>query len=217
MQQEANDIQTSTEETNEATDNVREGVVKLHGVINNLKIGSLVTKHSTLNLSNRIFCVLAKLDHVVYKNNLYSYIFGLSDSFNCVDHHNCRLGKWYYEGDGKTTFANTQGYKALESYHAGVHTEAISLAQTFADTAQSCPKSFIDSKIVAMEENSNGVMDSILEMYNEKRIEVFNEIERLESKMEEDRKNPQVSIQRTESHAEVQKNDESPNKEDLGD
>ncbi|AAP77488.1 methyl-accepting chemotaxis protein [Helicobacter hepaticus] len=215
MQQEANDIQTSTEETNEATDNVREGVVKLHGVINNLKLGSLITKHSTLNLSNRIFCVLAKLDHVVYKNNLYSYIFGLSDSFNCVDHHNCRLGKWYYEGDGKMAFANTQGYRALEAYHAGVHTEAISLAQTFADTNQSCSKTFIDSKIVAMEQNSNGVMDSILEMYNEKRVEVFDEIGRLENKMEEDKKNPQASIQ-LESHTESQ-SDESSNKEDLGD
>ena len=183
MQQEANDIQTSTEETNEATGNVREGVAKLHSLVNNLKVGSLITKYNTFNLSNRIFCVLAKLDHVVYKNNLYSYIFGLADSFNCVDHHNCRLGKWYFEGDGKATFANTQGYKALDTFHAGVHTEAITLAQTFADETQSCPKSFIDARILAMEQNSDGVMKSIVEMYNEKREEVLNEIKQLESEI----------------------------------
>ncbi len=58
-------------------------------------------------------------------------------------------------------------------------------------------------------------MDSILEMYNEKRVEVFDEIGRLENKMEEDKKNPQASIQ-LESHTESQ-SDESSNKEDLGD
>ncbi|WP_244916253.1 CZB domain-containing protein [Helicobacter marmotae] len=127
--------------------------------------------------------MLAKLDHVVYKNNLYSYIFGLSDSFNCVDHHNCRLGKWYFEGDGKATFANTEGYKALDAFHAGVHTEAITLAQTFADEKQSCPKSFIDEKILAMEKNSDGVMKAIVDMYNEKRDEVLSEIKQLEKEI----------------------------------
>ncbi|AWK62376.1 methyl-accepting chemotaxis transmembrane sensory protein [Helicobacter cinaedi PAGU611] len=183
MQQEANDIQTSTEETNEATSNVREGIMKLHGIVNNLKLDSLITKHSTFNLSNRIFCVLAKLDHIVFKNNLYSYIFGLADSFNCVDHHNCRLGKWYFEGEGKAVFANTQGYKALDAFHMGVHTEAITLAQTFADEKQSCPKKLIDTKILAMEQSSDGVMKAIVDMYNEKREEVLGDIKRLESEM----------------------------------
>ena len=186
MQQEANDIQTSTEETNVATGNVREGVMELNSIVSNLKIGSLITKHSTFNLSNRIFCVLAKLDHVVYKNNLYSYIFGLNSSFNCVDHHNCRLGKWYFEGDGKNAFAHTQGYKALDAYHAGVHTEAISLAQTFADTTLSCPKSLIDSKILAMEKNSDGVMQAIYDMYIEKQEEILRDIKELEKEMSPD-------------------------------
>ncbi|TLD97381.1 chemotaxis protein [Helicobacter jaachi] len=205
MQQEANDIQTSTEETNEATSNVRDGVSKLHSIINNLKLGSLVTKFSTFNLSNRIFCVLAKLDHVVYKNNLYSYIFGLQDSFNCVDHHNCRLGKWYFEGDGKKIFANTQGYKALDAYHAGVHTEAITLAQTFANEQQACPKSFINSKILAMEQNSDGVMKCIVEMYNEKREEVLSEVKKLESEMTHD--TPALNAAR--AHSEPKKPDET--------
>lgn len=208
MQQEANDIQTSTEETNEATSNVREGIMKLHGIVNNLKIGSLITKHSTFNLSNRIFCVLAKLDHVVFKNNLYSYIFGLADNFNCVDHHNCRLGKWYFEGDGKAVFANTRGYKALDAFHASVHTEAITLAQAFADENQSCPKTFIDSKILAMEESSNGVMESIVDMYNEKREEVLREIKQLEGEIVQAERPRAVSSSRTDDVAEPQAQEE---------
>ena len=65
----------------------------------------------------------------------------------------------------------------------GVHTEAITLAQTFADEKQSCPKKLIDTKILAMEQSSDGVMKAIVDMYNEKREEVLGDIKRLESEM----------------------------------
>ncbi|WP_234947409.1 CZB domain-containing protein [Sulfurivirga caldicuralii] len=39
-----------------------------------------------------------------------------------VDHHNCRLGKWYYEGYGKKRFADLPAYRELEPWHAQVHT-----------------------------------------------------------------------------------------------
>jgi hypothetical protein len=41
--------------------------------------------------------------------------------FQFVDHRNCRLGKWYYEGEGKQFFATSNHYAALERPHAIVH------------------------------------------------------------------------------------------------
>ncbi|WP_431306276.1 CZB domain-containing protein [Sulfuricystis multivorans] len=38
-----------------------------------------------------------------------------------VDHHNCRLGKWYEEGHGKQAFAQLPAYAALEAPHRQVH------------------------------------------------------------------------------------------------
>ena len=54
------------------------------------------------SISNKIFINLAKLDHVIYKNNLYQLIFGNSHNFKPVDHTQCRLGQWYNTGLGKT-------------------------------------------------------------------------------------------------------------------
>jgi len=40
---------------------------------------------------------------------------------NIQENHNCRLGKWYNEGDGKENFSHTSHYKSLEAPHAVVH------------------------------------------------------------------------------------------------
>lgn len=167
MQQEANDIQNETEDTNEATTAVKEAITSLHSIVNDLKVSSLINNQISSTLSSRIFCTLAKLDHTVYKNNLYSFLFDVKDSFAKVDHKNCRLGKWYFEGRGKQLFSNTNGYKKMDSFHAEVHTQAITLAQIFENPNESCPKSLVKEKILAMEENSNGVIESIDEMYDE--------------------------------------------------
>lgn len=33
----------------------------------------------------------------------------------------CRLGRWYYEGDGRNCFSKLDGYQAMEAPHQRVH------------------------------------------------------------------------------------------------
>jgi methyl-accepting chemotaxis protein len=72
-------------------------------------------------MTDSVFMSLAKLDHVIWKVNTYLSINKGEAALQFVDHHNCRLGKWYYEGEGKEFFSNTQHYTALERPHASVH------------------------------------------------------------------------------------------------
>ena len=71
----------------------------------------------------RGFVELAKIDHLVYKFEIYRVLMGHShksiDDF--ADHSQCRLGKWYYEGDGKDCFSRLQGYREVEAPHIEVH------------------------------------------------------------------------------------------------
>lgn len=71
--------------------------------------------------ADRVFMSLAKLDHILWKVNTYYSVATKKEQFKFVDHHNCRLGKWYYEGDGKTNFSKTSHYNKLEAPHATVH------------------------------------------------------------------------------------------------
>lgn len=76
--------------------------------------------------STTAFIETVKLDHVMYKVDIYQRIFGMGqkpiESF--ASHHECRLGHWYYEGKGKE-LASLQNFKILEKPHIEVHRQGI--------------------------------------------------------------------------------------------
>lgn len=72
-------------------------------------------------MTDMVFMSLAKSDHLLWKINTYLSINNHKPTFDFVDHHNCRLGKWYYEGEGKEFFSHSSHYKALEEPHSIVH------------------------------------------------------------------------------------------------
>lgn len=171
MQQEASDIQTSTEETSHLTQEVKSGIDEIYAMAEDTKTAAQAAKYSVKICDNQIFCTLAKLDHTVFKNNLYAILFKINNSFNQVPHTNCRLGKWYFQGDGKANFSDTAGYRELDAYHATVHNEANTLAQSIENGMPL--KSYIDAKVSAMEEGSNGVMQCIDKMLAEKNEQII--------------------------------------------
>jgi hypothetical protein len=72
-------------------------------------------------MADGVFMSLAKLDHQLWKVNTYLSISQHEPAFDFVDHRNCRLGKWYYQGAGKEFFADAPHYAELERPHAEVH------------------------------------------------------------------------------------------------
>ncbi|MCK6389790.1 MAG: CZB domain-containing protein [Azonexus sp.] len=71
----------------------------------------------------RTFIELAKLDHLIFKFEIYKVFFGLSEkTADEIAHHTgCRLGKWYYEGEGRRLYAGLPGYREIEPPHKEVH------------------------------------------------------------------------------------------------
>lgn len=69
------------------------------------------------------FVQTVKLDHLVWKIEVYKAIRGDSSKtqVDFADHTQCRLGKWFYEGEGKSLFADFIDYKQLEKPHREVH------------------------------------------------------------------------------------------------
>ena len=74
----------------------------------------------------RAFCEVAKVDHLLFKFRVYQVLFGSSheDESAFGSHTECRLGKWYYEGEGRQHFAQRPGYRAIETPHSRVHAAA---------------------------------------------------------------------------------------------
>lgn len=73
----------------------------------------------------RGFVSSAKIDHIVFKMAIYKVFMGVSQlqTNDLSDHHNCRLGKWYYQGEGNQYYTKLPGYKELEAVHQEVHSQ----------------------------------------------------------------------------------------------
>ncbi|WRA34006.1 chemotaxis chemoreceptor TlpD [Helicobacter pylori] len=178
MQQEANDIQTNTHDINSIVSSIKGDVEELKSTVKNNMIVAQAAKYTIYNVNNRVFCGLAKLDHVVFKNNLYGMVFGLN-SFDITSHKSCRLGKWYYEGAGKENFSNTSGYRALESHHASVHAEANDLVKAVQEDHITDSK-YLEHKVHLMEDSAKHVKENIDKMFYEKQDELNKIIEKIQ-------------------------------------
>ncbi|MFO8155618.1 MAG: methyl-accepting chemotaxis protein [Pseudomonadota bacterium] len=131
-------VTTINEASQEAVEGVREvsgGVEEFNRQFRNFADGSERTMRELSFAHDKAFGSLVKVDHIVYKQHAYN---GIANSKATesreavqVDHTRCRLGRWYYEGDGQRRFAGQPAFKDIEDPHQRVHTgfrEAIALS-----------------------------------------------------------------------------------------
>jgi hypothetical protein len=71
----------------------------------------------------RSFVEVAKMDHVLFKFEIYKAFFGLNDKSvgDISDHTQCRLGQWYFAGEGRECYSRLPGYREMDAPHAAVH------------------------------------------------------------------------------------------------
>ncbi len=76
---------------------------------------------SAKTATSEVFLTLAKLDHIIWKVNTYFSVIEGEAAFDFVDSHSCRLGKWFYNGEGRSDFSTKPAYRDLEAPHTTVH------------------------------------------------------------------------------------------------
>ena len=71
----------------------------------------------------RSFVEVAKMDHILFKFGIYEAFWGMRDlaAADVADHTQCRLGKWYFAGEGHELFSHLPGYRELDAPHGAVH------------------------------------------------------------------------------------------------
>ncbi len=103
------------------------------------------------------FLRTVKMDHVVWKTDLYKAIQGMGTKTvnDFADHTMCRLGKWYYTGAGATLYASNPAFGKLERPHQRVHDSGFKALNAY---HQGDEKTMMES-LEAMELASREVMD----------------------------------------------------------
>ncbi|MBE0498039.1 MAG: CZB domain-containing protein [Campylobacterales bacterium] len=132
LQQEMNDIQTSSEHMSEVVESSSQKITNFESTMAELNENSTKIVDYSYDMENSIFIVLAKIDHIIYKSNAYNTIITATPQLKISDHHNCRLGQWY-ENEGSRRFGETASYKQIPRPHKIVHDTANKNASYLSD------------------------------------------------------------------------------------
>lgn len=111
------------------------------------------------------FLQTVKLDHIVWINDVYAYLSGDSEktleSFS--SHLQCRLGNWYYNGEGKILYGDTSLYRDIEAPHVAVHSAGIQALQAHENNQHADVNRYIKE----MDEASKKVIELLIQLENQ--------------------------------------------------
>ena len=114
-----------SEQVKELAEGSQEAVTNFRGRVQKFASSARQSLGEIVKIQDVSFSALVKLDHFIFKQNGYRLVNTGIQSAEAeavsVDHRNCRMGKWYYEGQGAEVFSRLPSYARMEDPHARVH------------------------------------------------------------------------------------------------
>lgn len=155
---------------------MQDNIADLQGKFADFAEQAHATRRSVSLAHDICFASLIKVDHMLYKQKTYMAFTTGGNSSEAeavqVGHHDCRLGQWYYEGEGREHFGNTPSFAAMEKPHAMVHNSAHRVLQKIVTetTYEEAGHDEIIRHYEDMETSSDDIMSIIDRMVAEKHL-----------------------------------------------
>ena len=165
IKSQSNAVSKSMQSSEVKCDSITNRINDFYNHLNSANSKNDVAIKRIFGTNDQIFMSLAKLDHVLWKINTYLSIISNEPVFEFVDHHNCRLGKWYEQGQGHANFSKFPSYRNIESPHSEVHNSThkiFDLLNSETDILQ------VLTYIEMMEKGSKGVFEFLDKVLEEK-------------------------------------------------
>ena len=120
LQQDANDMRTNSDEISQIAQDSNEVIHEFATTFQGLTSLANNSSHSAINIQNRLFTTLVKVDHILFKSNAYNAVLENKQNTSFTDHQQCRMGEWY-QSLGNERFGHTHSFKAMHRPHKQVH------------------------------------------------------------------------------------------------
>lgn len=114
-------IKNMVQDSQEGAREVSSSSEQIGAVVGEVLLRSNQMQKIILMASTASFLNTVKLDHAVWKNQIYSAIDTENYQFAVNDHTQCRLGEWYYRGAGASEYVTLTHFKSIEKPHETVH------------------------------------------------------------------------------------------------
>jgi methyl-accepting chemotaxis protein len=168
LQQEANDIHANSEEISNIASQAQQHMRDFEDKLSIFTESTEETAAMSKFITDSLFVTLVKVDHIILKHTAYSALINenVDKASEITDHHGCRMGKWYYEGEGKVRFSTTNAYRSLEIDHKNVHDLLLDLllCTERKDCLTLHNKEKNIDQITKMEDNSNRLFEMLDQM-----------------------------------------------------
>ena len=123
LQQDSGDIYSNSEEMQEHIESFNASMHSFEDSLVDLNRQTGDMSQSVESIKNRLFLNLIMVDHILFKNNAYNMASSQNFANPLPKHTACRFGKWYF-GPAQETLANSEYFKEIDPFHAGVHNNA---------------------------------------------------------------------------------------------
>ena len=153
LQQESNDIRGNSDTISEIAESSSEVVSNFAITFENLANLADSSHASAINMQNKLFTTLVKVDHIIFKSKGYATVLDEDADASFADHKHCRLGLWYLEA-GKERFGMTKSFQQIDKPHATVHSSLFKNLE------------FVKNKTVALGENPKIILENFKTMEN---------------------------------------------------
>lgn len=115
------DIKVMVSENQQSTEEISASSFQIDHVVEKVLERSTHMQAVISESTTAAFLNTVKLDHAVWKNNVYGLIEKQSFSQTVNAHTECRLGNWYFNGYGDKHYSHLQSFKDLDRPHKQVH------------------------------------------------------------------------------------------------
>ena len=124
LQQDANDMRSNSTEISTIANDSTDVIGAFESTFTELNELAVLSSARAIQIQNRLFTTLVKVDHILFKSNAYAAI--LNDNTDIVfpDHTQCRMGKWY-STMGKERFSHTKSFQEMDRPHKEVHSRVL--------------------------------------------------------------------------------------------
>lgn len=115
------EIKASVDTNKNSAEDVSSSAEQIDQVVNEVLINSKSMQSVISDTSIKAFLDTVKLDHVVWKGNVYNLVSNNNFDELPNKHTECRMGKWYFEGEGNEKYSKLNSFKEINTHHEMVH------------------------------------------------------------------------------------------------
>jgi len=166
LQQETNDIKMNSEQMTSLAKESNDSVYKFEDTLNIFSEDSHNLCDLSVDMENKTFIILAKIDHMLFKSNIYEAILNNRLTDDIKDETCCNLGIWLQQ-DGKERFGNSKYFDKITQPHKTIHQVVAQNAQIISDGETFTKQDTLLNNLRLMEEASEQIFENMDLMLNE--------------------------------------------------